>query len=59
MILKAGMRAALYPNDLWEPAQKNEKIDESKLKGLELDYKLCHRAVARPKWKRRRSSSTI
>ena len=40
--LQAGIRAALYPKDLWEPAQKNEKIDETKLKGVQLDYTLCH-----------------
>ena len=55
MRLKAGMRAALYPKDLWEQAQKNEKIDETKLKGLKLEYKhVPCRAAARPKWKRRR-----
>ena len=32
------MRAALYPKGLWEQAQKNEKIDESKLKGIKLEY---------------------
>jgi invasion protein IalB len=41
--LKAGMRAALYPKELWGPAQKNEKIDESKLKGVQLEYNLCHK----------------
>jgi len=42
MLLKPGMRAALYPKDLWEKAQKNESVDESKLKGLKLEYTLCH-----------------
>src|SRR5262249_46884648 len=42
MLLKPGMRAALYPKDLWERAQKNESVDETKLKGLTLDYTLCH-----------------
>jgi invasion protein IalB len=42
MLLKPGMRAALYPKDLWERIQKNESVDESKLKGLVLDYTLCH-----------------
>jgi invasion protein IalB len=41
--LKAGMRGALYPKDLWEPAQRNEKIDESKLKGIGLEYNICHK----------------
>jgi invasion protein IalB len=42
MLLKPGMRAVLYPKDLWERLQKNESVDESKLKGLKLDYTLCH-----------------
>jgi invasion protein IalB len=41
--LKAGLRAALYPKDIWGPAQKNEKFDESKLKGVQLEYNLCHK----------------
>lgn len=44
MLLQAGMRAAVYPKDLWEQAQKNEKIDETKLKAIKLDYTLCHPA---------------
>ena len=42
MMLKPGMRAALYPKDLWEKVQKNESVDDSKLKGLNLEYTLCH-----------------
>ena len=42
MMLKPGLRAALYPKDLWEKVQKNENVDESKLKGLKLEYTLCH-----------------
>ena len=42
MKLQAGMRAALYPKGLWELAQRNEKVDETKLKGLQLEYTLCH-----------------
>ena len=42
MLLNPGMRAALYPKDLWEKLQKDEKVDESKLKGLKLEYTLCH-----------------
>jgi invasion protein IalB len=41
MVLPAGVRAALYPAGPWEQAQKNEKVDDSKLKGLTLDYKTC------------------
>ena len=42
MMLKPGMRAILYPKDLWEKVQKNETVDDSKLKGLKLEYTLCH-----------------
>jgi invasion protein IalB len=44
MMLQAGMRATLYPKDAWEKVQKNEKVDESKLKGIKLTYTLCHPA---------------
>jgi invasion protein IalB len=44
MMLKAGMRVALYPKDAWEQLRKNEKVDETKLKGLKLEYTLCHAA---------------
>jgi len=42
MMVKPGMRAALYPKDAWELLQKGENVDESKLKGLKLEYTLCH-----------------
>jgi invasion protein IalB len=44
MMLQAGMRATLYPKDAWEKVQKNEKVDESKLKAVKLVYTLCHPA---------------
>ena len=44
MLIAPGMRASIYPKDLWEQVQKNEKIDESKLKGIKLGYTLCHPA---------------
>ena len=44
MLLQPGMRANLYPKDQWDLVQKNEKIDESKIKGLQLAYTLCHPA---------------
>jgi invasion protein IalB len=44
MLIAPGMRAYIYPKDLWEMAQKNEKVDESKLKGIKLGYTLCHPA---------------
>ena len=44
MMLQAGMRATLYPKDAWEKVQKNEQVDESKLKAIKLTYTLCHPA---------------
>jgi invasion protein IalB len=44
MMVQPGMRVTLYPKDLWDKAQKNEKVDESKLKPLSLAYTLCHPA---------------
>jgi invasion protein IalB len=44
MLLQPGMRANIYPKDQWELVQKNEKIDESKIKGIQLAYTLCHPA---------------
>jgi invasion protein IalB len=44
MMLQAGMRATLYPKDAWEKVQKNEQVDESKLKAVKLAYTLCHPA---------------
>jgi invasion protein IalB len=44
MLIQPGMRASIYPKDVWEQAQKNEKVDETKLKGVKLGYTLCHPA---------------
>jgi len=44
MLLQPGMRANIYPKDQWDLVQKNEKVDESKLKGIQLAYTLCHPA---------------
>ncbi len=44
MLLQPGMRASLYPKDIWEKVTKNEKVDESKLKQVKLAYTLCHPA---------------
>jgi len=44
MLLQPGMRAAIYPKDAWEKVQRNEKIDEAKLKTITLAYTLCHPA---------------
>ena len=44
MALPPGMQAAVYPADIWDKIQKNEKVDDSKLKPLKLAYTLCHQA---------------
>jgi invasion protein IalB len=44
MLIQPGMRATIYPKDMWEQVQKDEKVDETKLKGLKLGYTLCHPA---------------
>ena len=44
MLIPPGMRASIYPKDQWELVQKNEKVDEAKLKGIKLAYTLCHPA---------------
>ena len=45
MLLQPGLRATVFPKNLWDKVQKNEKIEkaeEAKLKGLALGYTLCH-----------------
>lgn len=42
MLIPPGMRAAVYSKDLWAQLQKNEKIDEKKLKPFGLPFTLCH-----------------
>jgi len=47
MLIQPGMRATVFPKNLWEKVQKNEKLEkteEAKLKGLQLSYTLCHAA---------------
>lgn len=47
MLLQPGMRATVFPKDMWAKVQKNEKIekaDEAKMKGVALKYTLCHAA---------------
>ena len=44
MALPPGLKAAVYSKELWEKAQKNEKIDEKQLKPIDLKYTLCHPA---------------
>lgn len=47
MLIQPGMKATVFPKNLWEKVQKNEKLekaDEAKLKGLQLGFTLCHAA---------------
>src|SRR5262249_33104667 len=44
MQIRPGLRASIYPKDQWELALKNKKTDETRLKGIELGYTLCHPA---------------
>lgn len=44
MALAPGLRASVYAKDLWDKANKGEKIDESKIKPLKLNFSLCHPA---------------
>lgn len=47
MLIQPGMRATVFPKNLWEKVQKNEKLEkteEAKLKGMKLEYTLCHAA---------------
>jgi invasion protein IalB len=36
-----GMRVSIFPKDLWAAVQKNEKVDESRVKVLKLTYSMC------------------
>ena len=44
MALQPGLRASVYSKELWEKAQKNEKIDDTKLTPMKLNFTLCHPA---------------
>lgn len=44
MAIHPGLRATVYTKDLWELAQKNQKVDDSKLDPVKLSYALCHPA---------------
>jgi invasion protein IalB len=41
VLTQQGMRVSIYPKEQWERVQKNEKIDETKLKVIKLEYALC------------------
>ena len=44
MAIQPGLRATIYSKDLWEKAQKNEKVDDAKLTPVKLNFSLCHPA---------------
>ncbi len=44
MAIHPGLRATVYNKDLWDQAQKNQKVDETKLDPVKLAYALCHPA---------------
>lgn len=44
MAVHPGLRASVYTKDMWELAQKNQKVDDSKLEPIKLSYALCHPA---------------
>jgi serine/threonine protein kinase len=39
----AGLRLDIYPQELWERAQKGQSVDESRLYHLNLNYGICNR----------------
>jgi len=44
MALQPGLRASVYSKELWDKAQKNEKVDDANLKPEQLRFTLCHPA---------------
>lgn len=44
MAIPPGMQAGIYPADMWDKIQKNEKVDDSKIQPVKLQYTLCHAA---------------
>jgi invasion protein IalB len=44
MAIPPGMQVGVYPKDMWEKIQKNEKVDDSKLTPIKVPYLLCHSA---------------
>lgn len=44
VLLPPGMLSVVYTKDDWEKLQKNEKIDEAKVKPVRLAYGFCHSA---------------
>lgn len=44
MAIQPGLRASIYNKELWDKAQKNEKVDDAKLSPVQLKFSLCHPA---------------
>ena len=44
MAIPPGMQIGIYPKDMWDKVQKNEKVDDSKLTPIKVPYVLCHSA---------------
>jgi len=44
MAIQPGLRANIYNKEMWEKAQKNEKVDDAKLTPVKLNFSLCHPA---------------
>ena len=42
MAIPPGLKAAVYTAEQWEKASKNEEIDDSELKPIDLKFSLCH-----------------
>ncbi|HVY41519.1 MAG TPA: invasion associated locus B family protein [Hyphomicrobiaceae bacterium] len=44
MAIHPGLRATVYPKDLWAQVEKNQKVEDPKLEPIKLNYALCHPA---------------
>ncbi len=44
MAIQPGLRAKVYEKTMWDAAQKNEKVDDSKVAVTKLNFSLCHPA---------------
>lgn len=44
MAIQPGLKATIYNRELWDKAQKNEKVDDVKLSPINLKFSLCHPA---------------
>jgi invasion protein IalB len=44
MLLSPGLKATIYPQDLWRKSQNKEAVDEKSLFQLRLKFTLCHPA---------------